>query len=192
MAIVRHLVELHGGTVRAASAGENQGATFTLVFPAQVSAPLSAEFGPSGQGSSAREPIDTTQRLDGVSIMVVDDDGDSRSFMCQLLEDRGASVVSAESTSDALTSFTQARPDVLVSDIGMPDEDGYTLIRRVRELPEGEGGGIPAIALTAYVRPEDARAAIVAGYQRHLSKPVAVTDLVATIAELAAASVRAD
>ena len=192
MAIVRHLVELHGGTVRAASAGENQGATFTLVFPARVSAAVPEEFGPSGPGSSAREAIDATQRLDGVSIMVVDDDGDSRSFMCQLLEDRGASVVSAQSASDALTSFTQARPDVLVSDIGMPDEDGYTLIRRVRELPAGEGGGIPAIALTAYVRPEDARAAIVAGYQRHLSKPVAVTDLVATIAELAAASVRAD
>ena len=184
MAIVRHLVELHGGTVRAASAGENQGATFTLVFPAHVSAPLSAEFGPSGQGASARRAIDSTQRLDGVSIMVVDDDGDSRSFMCQLLEDRGASVVSAESTSDALTSFTQARPDVLVSDIGMPDEDGYSLIRRVRALPRERGGRTPAVALTAYAQSEDRTRALLAGFGNHVAKPVDPQELVAVVASL--------
>jgi CheY-like chemotaxis protein len=118
--------------------------------------------------------------------MVVDDDRDSRSFMCQLLQNHGASVVAAESTSEALGTLKQLRPRVLISDIGMPGEDGYALIRRVRELPEGEGGGVPAIALTAYARQEDERAALVAGYQRHMSKPVTVRRLVATIAELAA------
>ena len=126
------------------------------------------------------------QHLDGVSVMVVDDDQDSRSFMSQLLQNHGASVVAAESTSEALGRLRQLRPRVLISDIGMPGEDGYALIRRVRELPEDEGGGVPAIALTAYARPEDERAALGAGYQRHLSKPVSVPHLMATIAELAA------
>ena len=187
MAIVRHLIELHGGTVRAHSEGEGRGATFTIELPTQLELPAS-EDGEDDRIAAALEGDDEPPlvHLDGVSVMVVDDDQDSRSFMCQLLRNHGASVVAAESTEEALGRFKELRPRVLISDIGMPGEDGYALIRRVRELPAGEGGAVPAIALTAYAGPDDARAALGAGYQRHLSKPVAVPHLMATIAELAA------
>ena len=188
LAIVRYLVELHGGTVRAHSEGEGRGATFTIELPTQLEIPA-GEGGDEDTATTMAEANDEPepiQHLGGVSVMVVDDDQDSRSFMCQLLRNHGASVVAAESTAQALGRFKLLRPRVLISDIGMPGEDGYALIRRVRELSEGEGGGVPAIAVTAYAGPEDARAALVAGYQRHLSKPVAVPHLMATIAELAA------
>ena len=194
MAIVRHLVEVHGGTVHAHSEGEGQGATFTIELPTHLE--LTADHDHDEDVDTAGGGMDDESRpiqhLDGVSVMVVDDDQDSRGFMCQLLQTHGACVIAAESTAEALGRFTQLRPAVLVSDIGMPGEDGYALIRRVRELSKAEGGGVPAIALTAYARPEDARAALVAGYQRHLSKPVAIPDLVATIAELAAGASAAD
>jgi len=192
MAIVRYLVELHGGTVRAGSAGEGKGATFRIELPMNLEAPLDADQPVAAKDAAVEEP-EKTPRLDGVCVMVVDDDQDSRGFLCQLLENHGASVVAAESAADALRRFTQVRPDILVSDIGMPDQDGYALIRQVRELPEDQGGAIPAIALTAYAAADDARAAILAGYQRHLSKPVVVTHLVATIAGLTAdTAVRVD
>ena len=192
MAIVRHLVELHGGTVRVHSEGEGQGATFTIELPThlELTGDHDEDTGTPMEdtGTPMIEAGDEApvQHLDGVSVMVVDDDQDSRSFMSQLLQNHGASVVAAESTSEALGRLRQLRPRVLISDIGMPGEDGYALIRRVRELSEDEGGGVPAIALTAYARPEDERAALGAGYQRHLSKPVSVPHLMATIAELAA------
>ena len=192
MAIVRHLVELHGGTVRVHSEGEGRGATFTIELPTHLE--LTGD-----QDEDTGTPLEDTgtpmieagdeapvQHLDGVSVMVVDDDQDSRSFISQVLQNHGASVVAAESTSEALGRLRELRPRVLISDIGMPGEDGYALIRRVRELSEDEGGGVPAIALTAYARPEDERAALGAGYQRHLSKPISVPHLMATIAELAA------
>jgi signal transduction histidine kinase len=191
MAIVRHLIELHGGTVRVHSEGEGQGTTFTIELPTHLEATVEDDAPATPVAEAGDEPA-TIQHLDGVSVMVVDDDQDSRSFMCQLLQSHGASVVAVESTSEALGRLTQLRPCVLISDIGMPGEDGYALIRRVRELSDGDGGGVPAIALTAYARPEDQRAALVAGYQRHLSKPVAVSHLVATIAELAAGPPAAD
>ena len=192
MAIVRYLVELHGGTVRVHSEGEGQGATFTIELPThlELTGDHDEDTGTPMEdtGTPMIEAGDEApvQHLDGVSVMVVDDDQDSRSFMSQLLQNHGASVVAAESTSEALGRLRQLRPRVLISDIGMPGEDGYALIRRVRELSEDEGGAVPAIALTAYARPEDERAALGAGYQRHLSKPVSVPHLMATIAELAA------
>ena len=192
MAIVRYLVELHGGTVRVHSEGEGQGATFTIELPThlELTGDHDEDTGTKMEdtGTPMIEAGDEApvQHLDGVSVMVVDDDQDSRSFMSQLLQNHGASVVAAESTSEALGRLRQLRPRVLISDIGMPGEDGYALIRRVRELSEDEGGAVPAIALTAYARPEDERAALGAGYQRHLSKPVSVPHLMATIAELAA------
>ena len=125
-------------------------------------------------------------------MLVVDDDPDSRNVLSQLLENQGATVAMANATSEAFARFMQWRPDVLVSDIGMPEEDGYTLIRRIRALADTEGGNVPAIALTAYASVEDANAALTAGYQRHISKPVDVTRLVTAVVELAATPARAD
>jgi signal transduction histidine kinase len=186
MAIVRHLVELHGGTVRADSPGENLGAMFTATLPIATAATL-----PAGtEGRAIAPPVHplATRRLDGVKILVVDDDADSRSFLCDLLEHQGALVDSAGSAADALEAFRKGRPDVLVSDIAMPGEDGYDLIRRVRHLPMLEGGETPAVALTAYVRQQDAVAALAAGYHRHIRKPVMMGELIGVVAELAAAT----
>jgi signal transduction histidine kinase len=182
MAIVRHLVEQHGGTVHADSPGENLGATFTTVLPiATVPSLQTPESNLAGACTTAAMP-----RLDGVRILVVDDDRDSRSFLCTLLEAQGAAVDAAGSAAEALALFQQRRPDVLVSDIAMPREDGYDLIRAVRHLPVLEGGETPAVALTAYVRDEDVGSALAAGYHRHIRKPVVVEDLIVAVAELAA------
>ncbi len=190
MAIVRHLVELHGGTVSAESAGENHGATFIARLPLRVDVRAPADGAPetSAEGPPARTgPL---QPLSGVSILVVDDEADSRGFLCTLLEQQGATVRSAGSTAEALASFARARPHVLVSDIAMAGEDGYDLIRQVRQLDPGHGGETPAVALTAYVRGQDARAALNAGYHRHVRKPVVVDEFIATLAELAASAER--
>jgi CheY-like chemotaxis protein/anti-sigma regulatory factor (Ser/Thr protein kinase) len=190
MAIVRHLVELHGGTVRAHSEGENRGSIFTATLPLRADTP--------SPGRAIHEPLDepplvrqgVLPHLSGVNILVVDDEVDSRTFLCTLLEEQGANVEAAASTAEALDAFTRARPDVLVSDIAMPGEDGYDLIRQVRQLDPGDGGDTPAVALTAYVRGQDARAALNAGYHRHVRKPVVVDELIATLAELAASAQR--
>jgi signal transduction histidine kinase len=184
MAIVRHLVELHGGTVNVESAGEDQGATFTISLPARMEAETDQQEHPV----VAAEPLlsEGGRRLGSVSVMVVDDDHNSRASMCRLLENHGASVVAVESPADALSRFRQVRPDILISDISMPGEDGYALIRQVRGLPVGDGGGVPAIALTDRAQPDEAREALTAGYHRHLTKPVAVGQLVAAITELTA------
>jgi signal transduction histidine kinase len=193
MAIVRYLVELHGGTVKAESAGENEGATFTIVLPVSLEIEPDDDLDRPAAAPVADLSIEDLPRLDGISVLVVDDDTDSRNVLCQLLETQGASVSTASSTSDAFARFTQVRPDVLVSDIGMPEEDGYALIRRVRALADEEGGNVPAIALTAYASPEDANAALTAGYQRHISKPVDVGQLIAAVEELSVgAPARAD
>jgi signal transduction histidine kinase len=188
MAIVRYLVELHGGTVQVKSAGENQGSTFTIVLPVSLEIEDDLALAEIAPSPVACPPLEDLPSLDGVSVLVVDDDTDSRNVIAQLLENHGASVAMAGSTSDAFDRFRQLPPDVLVSDIGMPEADGYELIRRVRSLAEDDGGNVPAIALTAYVRAEDAAAALSAGYQRHISKPVDVGQLIATVAALVVAA----
>jgi signal transduction histidine kinase len=184
MAIVRYLIELHGGTVRAESAGENQGATFTAVLPVRAVMPREEEPGQGATAAFADEMSGELPYLAGTQVLVVDDDSDSRGFLCTLLKGQGATVEGASSTQEALDAFRANRPDVIVSDIGMPGEDGYALIRRIRALSEIEGGGTPAIALTAYVRIEDEHAAIKAGYDRYLRKPVVVSELMGKVAEL--------
>jgi signal transduction histidine kinase len=178
MAIVRHLVELHGGTVAVESAGENQGTTFRLRIPKLVGQPpeLSAS---TGRSLPAETTIDDLEQLTGVHILIVEDDPDSRNVLALLLQRLGALVEAAASAKDAYERLNQRRPDVLVSDIGMPEEDGYSLIRRVRQLC-GEQH-VPAIALTAYARKQDAEAAISAGYDHHLPKPVAPAELIKAI-----------
>jgi PAS domain S-box-containing protein len=181
LAIARHLVELHGGTVRADSRGPGRGATFT------VSLPLRA-VGLGGDTWSAapteNDPFQSVTTLEGVNVLVVDDDEDAGVLLTTVLEQCGARIAVASSVGEALEAVERLRPDVLVSDIGIPGEDGYTLIKRVRALAPEQGGSIPAVALTGYARPEDAVEALRAGFQVHLPKPVEPADLVRMVAQL--------
>jgi signal transduction histidine kinase len=178
MAIVRHLVELHGGTVSVESEGENKGTTFCLRLsrnPAHV---------PEIVDRIPRPPADhvaevALEELHGMHILIVEDDTDSRNVLAVLLQRLGALVESAGSAKEAFERVTHHRPDVLVSDIGMPEEDGYSLMRRVRQLVGDRK--LPAIALTAYARKQDADEALASGYDRHLAKPVAPADLIRAI-----------
>jgi PAS domain S-box-containing protein len=185
LSIVRHLVELHGGTVRAESPGEGQGSTFTVLLPV---APVYQRIGEVERvHPAARDTLpsyECPEKLDGLKVLVVDDEQDTRELLKAGLNQCGAEVMLAGSAAEALEAMATAVPDVLVSDIGMPGEDGYELIRRVRELPAESGGRVPAIALTAYARTEDRMQALRAGYQMHVPKPVELAELVAIVASL--------
>jgi len=164
LAIVRHLVELHGGTVAAASPGEGQGATFTVKLPLIAAAKLNQNDTASDNSSDLN--------FNGLQALLVDDDRDSREFIAFLLEQYGVQVTQADSASEALSSLEQGKFDLLISDIGMPDIDGYTLIRRIRKLSPNRGAEIPAIALTAYAGESDRLQALAAGFHHHISKPI--------------------
>jgi PAS domain S-box-containing protein len=185
LSIVKQLIELHGGSVRVKSAGQGLGATFTIALPlVAVQAPLEPE-------AERRHPrltptltgmADTCLELKGVRVLVVDDEPDARALVRRLLEDCEAVVASAGSAKEAIALLEANRFDVLVSDIGMPDADGYELINWVRALGIAKGGNIPAIALTAYARTEDRVKAIAAGFQMHVVKPVEPVELVTMVA----------
>src|SRR5688572_13914521 len=179
MAIVRHLVELHGGTVTVESAGENQGTTFRLRLPKHTGPVPDEVLVPGRKLPEDEVPVTDLDRLNGLHVLIVEDDADSRNVLALLLQRLGALVEAVSSAQEAYDRLTKRRPDVLVSDIGMPDEDGYSLIRRVRVLCGDHR--LPAIALTAYARKQDAEAAIGAGYDQHLPKPVAPADLIKAI-----------
>ena len=185
LAIVRQLVELHGGTVRAESGGEGQGSTFTVLLPV---APIYQSAGGEARvHPAARDTLPSYEcpdRLDGLRVLAVDDEPDTREMLVAGLGQCGAQVTAVGSAAEALEAFASAVPDLLISDIGMPDEDGYELIRRVRELPAEGGGRVPAIALTAYARVEDRMQALRAGFQMHVPKPVELAELVAVAASL--------
>jgi PAS domain S-box-containing protein len=186
LAIVRQLVELHGGTIRAKSPGRGQGATFVLSLPMPIVHP-DVEPSPVRRHPTAEPwaaPAESWLPIVGVRVLVVDDEPDARALLRRLLEECDAVVSTAASAAEALAALQSNPPDVLVSDIGMPDEDGFTLIRRVRALPAEQGGRTPAIALTAYARAEDRVKAVVAGFQHHLSKPVEPMELIAVVASL--------
>jgi PAS domain S-box-containing protein len=180
LAIVRHLVDLHGGTVWAESEGEGQGAAFIVRLPITSAAnwPI-----PAGEPPAPRVPVPTTptSRLDGRTVLVVDDDADARDVVATVFNDARARVVVAGSCREALDGFARQLPDVLIADVGMPDEDGFTLIRRVRDRSAEQGGRVLAIALTAYARPEDRDRALEAGFDRHVVKPVDPHELVAVV-----------
>ena len=182
LAIVRHIVELHQGSVRAESAGEGKGATFTVDLPI---APAAEEEGAVDIGAAAGGAGAAPSRLDGVRVLVVDDDSDSRDLFTAILTHAGAEVTAASTVRDALASARRARPDVVVCDIAMPDDDGFALIREMGSWPIEQGGGVPALALTAYARLEDRDRALAAGFQAHLSKPVEPRDLLETVTRLA-------
>jgi signal transduction histidine kinase len=178
LAIVRHLVELHGGTVYAESEGPGKGATFSATFPllavrAEAIA-LSGEFNLAEMSS-----------LTGLRVLLVDDEPEARQIITTVIARTGALVQSCTSASEALSKLIEWRPDVLLSDIAMPEEDGYSFIGRVRALPKEKGGDTPAAALTAYARDEDRRHALDAGYQMHIAKPISAPELVMMIAKLA-------
>jgi signal transduction histidine kinase/CheY-like chemotaxis protein len=188
MAITRHLVELHGGTIRANSPGEGQGATFTLRLPvmivhkAELSTTPSIEQRPSIDEDDARLP--ELPRLDGVHVLVVDDERDARDLLTTVLEQSGAKVTSVSTVADALEELQLIKPDLLVSDIEMPNEDGYSLIRKVRSLEDERAKRIPAIALTAHARSSDRMRALSSGYQMHVPKPVEPAELVIVVANI--------
>ena len=174
LAIVRQLIELHGGHVRVESRGEGQGATFTLALPIPAIRVAAA----------TRVEADTHVALDHVRVMLVEDDPDNREVLRTILEQHHASVSAHASAREALEVLSSTCPNVLVSDIGLPDIDGYELVRRVRQLEPREGGRTPAIAVTAHASSDDRTRALRAGFQAHLTKPVDPRELVATIASL--------
>jgi PAS domain S-box-containing protein len=187
LAIVRHLVELHGGTVSVASEGEGCGATFTVRLPLRAVAAVSTggEVLPGARQERERRPLGANDPLRGLRVMVVDDEPDARELLVALLEHHGAAVRAAGSVDEALPLIERERPDVLVSDIGMPGADGYELIRRVRARDAAAGALTPAAALTGFARPEDGRRALEAGFNTHLCKPVDPVELVETVDTLA-------
>ena len=184
LAIAKQLVELHGGIIRAESHGRAAGATFEIVLPSVLpSAPAVVATTETDTGLVPVVEFDA-RLLAGLRVLVVDDEDDARLLLQTTLEQFGATVTVAASAAEALAAFDAQPPDVLLSDIGMPQEDGYTLIRRVRARSSSAGGGVPAVALTAYASPSDRLAALTAGYQAHVAKPYEPREVATLVASL--------
>ena len=175
LAIVKHLVELHGGAVQASSEGEGKGATFLVALP------VLGDVAGQERRRDAAVGVDAGVALDAIRLLVVEDEADTLEFLRRLLTTHGATVLTAATAGEALSLVRDARPDLLISDIGLPEMDGYDLIQNVRRQPS-PGRDIPAIALTAYARSEDRTRALRAGYQAHIAKPVEPNELLAMIA----------
>ena len=187
LAIVRHLVEMHGGSVQAQSEGEGKGATFVVMLP-MIGIPMADNNShKDGAVDVSRDgvPMERVPELKGVSVLIVDDEPETRDLLVEVLSRCGAEVRASSSAHDALEALQSWKADVLISDIGMPGEDGYDLIRKVRKMDADHGGCIPAVALTAYARGEDRIRALSAGFQMHVSKPVEPVELAAVVASFA-------
>jgi CheY-like chemotaxis protein len=188
LAIVRELVELHRGTVQAASPGLGRGATFTVRLPisaGQAQTGQAAVLAERRFAASTASPMPRLPRLDKLRILVVDDDADGRTLTSLVLTQAGASVKAVGSVREALQLLEGERPDVLVSDIGLSDDDGFALIRQIRQYETERGGFLPAVALTGFARAEDRARSMAAGFQAHVQKPVDPVDLVKAIATIA-------
>jgi CheY-like chemotaxis protein/anti-sigma regulatory factor (Ser/Thr protein kinase) len=185
LAIVKSLIEQHGGTVRAESPGEGRGASFTIELPVATQQPAPARSARAAMIlPSPSTPDMTVRNLNGVDALVVDDDRDNRELIKRILTDCGATVHIAASAREAFARIKQAVPNLLISDLGMPDVDGFELLDWVRHLPIEQGGQVPAIALTAFARSEDRLRALEAGFSAHISKPVEPSELIATVASV--------
>ncbi|CAN5869494.1 hypothetical protein BH18ACI4_BH18ACI4_12600 [soil metagenome] len=186
LSVVRHLVELHGGNVTAASLGMGRGATFTVKLPlltvhGEVTAVVATDnVEPRAAGDEGKSPL-----LNGVKVLVLDDDSDAREFLQILLRENGAKVRVVATASEAYSEVQGNVPDILICDIGLPNEDGYEFIRRIRSLKESSSANIPALALTAYALPNDRMKALVAGFHDHLTKPVEPAALLNSVASIA-------
>ncbi len=189
MALVRHIVELHGGSVMATSPGIGMGSTFTIKLPVRALIPPSNGDSPPPPPLKRSDPP-VADRLRGVRILLVDDEIDGRDVVATVLLAQGAEVEMASSAVEGFAMFRRFHPDVVVSDIGMPDEDGYSFIRRIRSLPAAQGGRIPSLALTAFATEEDRMRALDAGFTSHVGKPVDPGTLVSALARLSALTVR--
>jgi PAS domain S-box-containing protein len=183
LAIVRHIIELHGGRVEATSGGKWQGATFRLFLPVRGSQTPAIAAGDEKMWQAPRRP--PLRMLAGLRALVVDDDYDARELVTEVLRSRGMEVTTAASAEEGLAALDQGVPDIILSDIAMPDVDGLEMMRRVRERSAGRGGDVPAVALTAYARPEDSARSLASGFQVHLSKPVDADRLISTVVALA-------
>jgi signal transduction histidine kinase/ActR/RegA family two-component response regulator len=185
LALVRHLVELHGGRVQAKSAGEGRGSTFAISLPVAGPALEPGDIAPVPAATVSRASLTGLPTLEGLRVLVVDDEADARDLIGVILRGRGATVDVAASAGEALDAIERARPDVVVSDISMPESDGYELIRELRRREAAAAAATPVVALTAYARSEDRERALAAGFQRHLAKPVEPDDLVLAVAQVA-------
>jgi CheY-like chemotaxis protein len=186
LAIVRHVVEMHGGTVDASSPGQGLGATFKVRFPAASAHLLQSEPRPPAPGLKLTQAnqAEGAHDLGGVRVLVVEDDLDTLEMLRAIFQNHGAEVIAASSADEALTALENTVPDALVSDLAMPEQDGYELIKRIRQRGADWGGNIPAVALTAYARVEDRARALTSGFQVYLPKPVDPHELVAVVAHL--------
>ena len=184
LSIVRQLVDLHGGSVSVQSEGEGKGATFTITLPfvGVVTNQNDAESPTQGEEIISFEGLPSLQ---GLKILVVDDEADTRELIREVLKECGSEVITSRSAEEALAALQEHKPDILISDLGMPDEDGYSLISKIRALPDERGGQIPAAALTAYARAEDRMRVLRSGFQFHLPKPIDSAELVTVVASLA-------
>jgi CheY-like chemotaxis protein len=184
LAVVRHLVELHGGSIGAQSGGLGHGSLFSVDLPS------AQERRDPARAEERRREVDRRHsrrgsiRLDGVHVLLVEDDEDSRKLLGTMLKRYGARVTATKSAADAFKAVAGDVPDLLISDIGIPDEDGYEFIRKLRALPPDKGGRTPAIALTGYASRKDRERALEAGYQQHIAKPIERADMIAAIAAL--------
>ena len=190
LAIARHLAELHGGTISAESGGPGLGSTFTILLPAAALAPAAIEPRPPESRPRTAAHDLTAFRLAGVQVLVVEDQWDTRDLLAEILGSAGCRVVAVGSANEALEAFDAAPPDVLLSDIGMPGEDGYSLLRKIRLRKPAEGGKVPAIAISAYAREEDRIRSLSAGFQIHIAKPFEPSEVLAAVGRMARPAVR--
>jgi CheY-like chemotaxis protein len=186
LAIVRHIAELHGGSVSASSPGPGHGSTISVTLPLRAAPPDSEVKAVSVAPLPSLERGSLDAMLSRVRVLLVEDDADARELVGAILVEAGAVVKSVSSAAAAIEALPRFRPQLLVSDIAMPDEDGYSLIRRIRALDAAHGGAIPSLALTAYTRTEDRTKALAAGFTTHIGKPVNPKDLIAALSNLAA------